>query len=339
MRSGVGPASGTPGRRCRYRGVETALAYGPDPGTEHAAMLEGVAIVDSSWRREIVASGGDRLEFLQGQLSNDIAGLETGRGCPTLALNRQGRVVATLAAYRRPDDLLLVTDAAQLDATEPGEGFSLIGPAAPGLLRGAGYEAELERGSWSVSRGRLWGVEVRVLGRDDLSPPAFDLSLADPTEAGALASKLERAGAVWAGVEALERLRIESGTPLHGVDVDESRLAIEARLEWAIHFAKGCYLGQEVIERSVSRGRVNRLLSLLETEGEIAPGDGIEGGGESETVTSVSGCFDRRRLALAYLAVDRAGCGVDVDIVSSRGPVTARVLDWPREPVLPGREN
>jgi folate-binding Fe-S cluster repair protein YgfZ len=127
-------------------------------------------------------------------------------------------------------------------------------------------------------------------------------------------------------------------------------MAIEARLEWAIHFAKGCYVGQEVIERSVSRGRVNHLLCLLQIDPAGAAVDAAEvaglqvaGGNPADIVTSVSmgaGGDGEVALALAYLpaAMTEAGSVVELE---SDGVVIARatVVEWPRPRVLAGRQS
>ncbi len=85
---------------------------------------------------------------------------------------------------------------------------------------------------------------------------------------------LGRGGAVPAGLEAYEVLRIESGVPWHGHDVTAETLALEAPYETAISFRKGCYLGQEVMERVTARGHVNRKLVGVEVPGDAVPETG-----------------------------------------------------------------
>ena len=149
----------------------------------------------------------------------------------------------------------------------------------------------------------------------------------------ALWTALEDLGAVPCGFQAVETVRLESGTARFGVDVGLDRIAMEARLEWAIHFAKGCYVGQEIVERGVSRGRLNRLLCLLELEGVTALGALIEGAGEKDVVTSLARSPELGPIALAYVDRDRAVAGVRLVV----GGVPARVLEWPRREILAGR--
>jgi folate-binding protein YgfZ len=119
--------------------------------------------------------------------------------------------------------------------------------------------------------------------------------------------------------------------------VDESRLAVEARLEWAIHFAKGCYVGQEVVERAVSRGRINHELALVELDELIAAGARVEGGGENDVVTSIAESPRCGRIALAYLPKTMLAAGTVVTFASGESRTGATVLEWPRSRTLPGR--
>ena len=112
---------------------------------------------------------------------------------------------------------------------------------------------------------------------------------------------------------------------------------MEGRLEWAIHFNKGCYVGQEVVERAVSRGRLNRELCLLRTENLVVPGARLADGGDRDTVTSVALSPRFGPICLAYLPLDRAEVGSELSLQSDDGTVRATVLEWPRARVLAGR--
>jgi folate-binding protein YgfZ len=127
---------------------------------------------------------------------------------------------------------------------------------------------------------------------------------------------------------------VESGVARYGVDVDEHRVALEARLQWAIHFAKGCYVGQEVVERMVSRGRLNRRLSLLASERRLAVGARIDDGAEVDVVTSSEVSSEHGALALAYVDMARTNPGTSL----SAGGTPARVLEWPMREIYAGRK-
>jgi len=340
-----------------YAGALVAQRYG-DLEPEYEALDHSAALIDLRYRRLLAARGEDRSMFLNGQLTNRIVELKTGQGCPALLLTAQGRVVSILSVYDDGDRLLLAVDAADLERTRNGlerflvaddcefedvggyRAFALVGPQAAQTLVAAGAEGEIPRSPWGLAHLRAQGRETLVLARGDLRVPMLELYAVADHGCGAdraLWRAVEEAGARPAGSVAYDTVRIESGTPRFGCDVDESHIALEARLEWAIHFAKGCYLGQEVIERAVSRGRVNRLLCLLAVDGAIAPGDRIVDADEHAVVTSAALSPRHGPICLAYLARDRCEPGTEVTIETSAARVRASVREWPRVRVLAGR--
>lgn len=313
---------------------------------------EAVGLVDASAHRSIVARGEERVRFLQGQLSQDIASLVTGSGAAALALNVQGRVQELFTVYAFDDRLELVVDADRLpsararleqflvaddvefDLEAPTERISLAGPGAPDLLRRAGVTCSVAPGSWSVAEGKIAGDDVRAYVRGQWRVPWIELVVVG--DAAPVRRTLASLGAVPVEIDAAETVRIESGIARLGVDVDEDRIATEARLEWAIHFAKGCYVGQEVIERSVSRGRVNRELCLLSIDGSVMRGDRIEGGTEKDVVTSVALSPRAGHVALAYVPRESTVEGTRLTVVGRERVAQCRVLAWPRPRRLAG---
>ncbi len=258
-----------------------------------------------------------------------------------------GTDAASLAATREGLARYLVADDCEFEDAACGVTLGLAGPRAIETLAGLVTDPDALRPGWSFVRTKLSsaagdaaGTDVVILGRDDLRVPAFDLLVAANATATVaqgvaevLWNALEAAGAVAVGTAALETLRVQSGTARYGTDVDEARIAIEARLEWAIHFNKGCYVGQEVVERAVSRGRLNRRLCLLALDGETAPGDMVAGGKIGETLTSVVAASSDgvgTALALGYVGIKHAAEGTQIAIATATGEVTARVLAWPR---------
>ncbi len=157
-------------------------------------------------------------------------------------------------------------------------------------------------------------------------------------DAAAVWRALEEAGARPVGTDALEAVRVESGTAAIGVDIDESRVALEARLEWAIHFAKGCYVGQEIIERVVSRGGLNRELALVRLDLPVEIGAVRVGGGAQETLTSVVRSPRLGTLGFVYVSADGLAVGDRIALADAAGvEVAAEVLEWPRARALAGR--
>ncbi|RMF22413.1 MAG: hypothetical protein D6760_07510 [Deltaproteobacteria bacterium] len=224
--------------------------------------------------------------------------------------------------------------------------IGVAGPKAAEVLGRAGFSevaaescvADLAR-SWFVRDGSIGGIDVTVFGRGDLWVPIFEL-VVERESAEALWSVLEDAGCVAAGHDAYEVVRVESAAPRWGQDVDDATIAIEAGLEWAIHFDKGCYVGQEVIERAVSRGRVNYRLSLLEARAEVEPGSVVVAAGgqalsdaarQRSAVRSVVCSPGRGPICLAYLPVDVAHPGTPCRIAGPAGDIDATVAPWPRQ--------
>lgn len=335
-----------------YEGAQAPVDFG-DVAVEHRALTQSAAIVWLPQRRIVRAEGSERVPFLHGQLSNDVNGLRPGRGQAALALNAQGRVEAVLALYDAGEALEIACDASSVAAlrerlerfliaddveleTEavPAACIGVAGPRARELLAatcGASFSLGHE---WARAEIEIDGVAARVLARGALRVPFYEIvvtgSAAD--DVTRLWASLRAAGAEPAGTAAYEILRVESGVARHGADVDDGRLALEARLEWAIHFSKGCYVGQEVVERAVSRGRLNRRLVLLGSDVPLSPGVRVDDGGDRDVVTSTVVSPERGPLALAYLDLDRGAAGTSVTVNGT----PARVLEWPRAEVYAG---
>jgi folate-binding protein YgfZ len=302
---------------------------------------EAVGLVDASAHRSIVARGEERVRFLQGQLSQDIASLVTGSGAAALALNVQGRVQELFTVYAFDDRLELVVDADRLpsararleqflvaddvefDLEAPTERISLAGPGAPDLLRRAGVTCSVAPGSWSVAEGKIAGDDVRAYVRGQWRVPWIELVVVG--DAAPVRRTLASLGAVPVEIDAAETVRIESGIARLGVDVDEDRIATEARLEWAIHFAKGCYVGQEVVSRIEHRGTARNRVVPVALEGGT-PGIGVPvraGGKQIGTTGSMA-----VNHGLAMLRLDRVADAGAAGLPLTAGSVTIR----PRKP-------
>jgi folate-binding protein YgfZ len=194
--------------------------------------------------------GPDAAGYLQRMLSNDVQGLAVGDSCAALLLTPRARVIAPLRVWRRgEDDFLLLT--------EP----ELADTLAAQLLRSrfaAKVEIEPERHRSTLVLGQRLAGSV---ANDDYSVPASELVDADPPGGEPVAAG------------ELELLRIEAATPAWGREIDERVLPAEAGLvERAISLSKGCYPGQEPVARLHHRGHPNRLLRVLELDGEELPG-------------------------------------------------------------------
>ncbi|HKS96293.1 MAG TPA: aminomethyltransferase family protein [Terriglobia bacterium] len=332
-----------------YHGT-LAPARFSDPVAEHRAVRTAAGIFDFSFRVKIRVAGQDRAAFLHNMLSNDIKRLAPGQGTYATLLDIKGHILADLTVYHAGDVFLLETDADLADkVVRTLERYIIMDDVA------------LERfdlGTVSVEGPRARELVEAVLAAPLPSFEELDHVLLDQVssrarvvrasstgeegyelwvEAGSLAPLWESLcrtgqalGALPAGCEALETLRIEAGIPRYGADFGEDTLPLEAGLTNALSFTKGCYLGQEIVERARSRGHVNWKLAGLVVASAAAPAPGeklVTEGREAGEVTSA--CVSPtlgKVIALAYLRREALGPGTVVQLASG---ASARVTPLP----------
>jgi folate-binding protein YgfZ len=312
-----------------------------DPRREYAALTRRSAVVDLGFRSVVRVTGPDRVSFLQGMLSCDVAALASGQAAHGLLLTIQGRVTADVrvlatgdallldvdgrarAAMREALEKLLVADDVEFaDAAPPLAPVGLEGPGTAALVAACGGE------SVPVDRHadiRIGGAIVRALGASEVRGPGVVL-LAPADAAVAVWDALVGAGAEACGMQALEARRVESGVPRIGVDMDGSTLAIELPVEDLISTTKGCYLGQEVVARGTARGQVQRRLVGVIFEGaEPVRGAALHHGGkEVGRVTSTARARGADGLiGLAFVRREHWDPGTELDVDGGRARVAA----------------
>jgi folate-binding protein YgfZ len=270
-------------------GVPVTLRFA-DAEAEYRALRAAAGVVEQPWMDRLRVTGADRTTFLQGMLSNDVRRLAPGGGAPTLLLTDQGRVVADLTVLVTADAILLDGVAAGVREAEAALGRFIVADDVElvragvdhRVLRLAGAtsaevvarvtDRPLPAEPWAHAELPLAGRVVQVV-RAPAPIPGFVLH-ASAADAAAVRAALVAAGAAPAGLDAWEVLRIEHGVPWWGRDVGLDHVALEAPYDAAISFAKGCYLGQEVMERVTARGHVNRKLTGLTLDGRDVPASG-----------------------------------------------------------------
>jgi folate-binding protein YgfZ len=247
---------------------------------EYERLRTDVGAVDRTDRGKLLLTGTEVAEFLQGQVTNDVEALAPGTGCYALLLTHKGKVRADMRILRGEDWFLVDTEAAALralvhtvrtysigrdvrlvDVTADRAIVSLIGPAARDRLEAAPPAAE--HAFVTGDRGLYVSTDLGV----------------DVVSAGETAASVAAAlGAEPTSEEAAECLRIESGRPRHGIDLDDSTIPQEAALnERAVSFEKGCYVGQETVARLHYKGKPNRHLRGLRLERPGARGEAVTG--------------------------------------------------------------
>ena len=327
-----------------YRGAETPATFG-NTAAEFRALLEGCAIFDMSWQAKLVLSGEDRVRWLNGMVTNNIRDLAPGHGNYSFQLNAQGRIQGDLVAYNRGDYLLITTDRAQAptivaifdryiimddvevaDVSDKLAAIGIAGPKAGRTLASAGIEvAQLEPGQVVDIVWRDIGISVARSAQPPID--GYEIWFSDDN-ADKVWDALQIAGAKPAGSEALGLYRMVRGVPRFGVDLRERDLPQETGQHYALNFAKGCYIGQEIVERIRSRAILHRTFVGFEVEGE-PPSAGAKvqvndkNAGEMTSAARVPFPSGERTLALGYAHREIAVPGTKVRIGERNATVAA----------------
>ena len=326
-----------------YRGASTAVRFG-DPQAEFAALRDGCGVYDLGFRAKISLTGGDRVRWLNGMVTNNIRDLAEGHGVYAFLLNPQGRILGDLHAYHRGESIAVDTDCGQLekilatfdhyiimddvevkDLSAEISALGISGPRSHEVLKSAGFAVGPLQ-ALHVQTADWHGFECTLVGGEDESRPAYEIWLA-PDGVRPLWNALLEAGATPAGSEALEMHRIVSGIPRYGVDIRERDLPQETEQARALNFNKGCYVGQEIVERIRSRGAVHRKFSgfLVEGNAQIASGTKIvvaeKEVGEITSVASVRLANQAKTIALGYIRREVGTPGREVMIGTEKAIV------------------
>ena len=257
----------------------------------YAVLREDCGLLDRSERGKLALSGADAVEFLNGQVSNELSTLRPGEGCYAAFLTHKGKMLGDLrilavAADERdtPIELLLDTERSALQALFDMIRRFKVGYAVElhkrtverGLLSLIGPRAQAVAAAEELGEREHQSVEVQIDGvvalavRTDVG---VDL-LCEAPDTTRLAEILRERGAAAVSEQAVECLRIERGRPRYGLDLDDTVIPQEAGLnERAVSFTKGCYVGQETVARLHYRGKPNRHLRGLRLSQPAAAGE------------------------------------------------------------------
>jgi folate-binding protein YgfZ len=342
-----------------YRGASTASRFA-DPQVEFAALPSGCGVYDLGFRARISLSGGDRVRWLNGMVTNNIRDLASGGGVYAFLLNPQGRILGDMVVYNLGEKLVVETDRSQVDkilatfdhyiimddvevadvSTEQ-TALGLAGPKSRAVLNAAGIEVpELQPLQMITPQCKCdcGCVECTVVRGEDPQHESYEIWLT-PQDVYKTWQALLAAGATATGSEALEMQRIAAGVPLYGVDIRERDLPQETEQMRALNFNKGCYVGQEIVERIRSRGNVHRKFTgfLLEGAAAIAADAKITSDekevGEITSVATVPTPSGDRTVALGYIRREVGVPGREVTI----GAAKATVVQLPLESVVLGQ--
>ena len=305
-------------RESAVSSIESVIAT-----SEYELLTEAVGLVEWSDRAKFIVRGGEAVDFLQGQVSNDVEALAPGSGCYATILTHKGKLRTDLRILRGDDWLWLDTEAighAVLrhtletyslgrdvqfeDVTESRTILSLIGPAARERLDAAppAEENSLVEGDHGVYVSTFLGVDV-------IAEPGVELGIERVSE------------------DAAECLRIEAGRPRLGFDMGSETMPQEAGVnERAVSFTKGCYVGQETVARLHYKGKPNRHLRGLRLAEPADRGAEILLGGDKVVGRIGSTCVSPRFGPIALALVRReAGPGDTVSVAGAE----AKVVELP----------
>jgi folate-binding protein YgfZ len=322
---------------------------------EYQSVRTAVGLIDLADRALLQFTGPDRLSFLQGILSNDLRPLKMFEGQQATLLTQQGKVIADVRVlcamnsfyldFWEPlkDKILahlnryLVAD--EVEITDPSENWQMLsvqGPRAQALLDELFGHGQLPLQPMQHGMIHFDGSPICAVQASHFGEPGFDLIVSTTAIAHVaqqLTDKGKKFSATWIGEQAQEILRIEAGVPRYGVDFTEDNLLLEVGLDNAVSFTKGCYLGQEVVERIRSRGHVNKKLVGLSLQGSepARAGESILAGDKEvgAITSSVNSPALGRPIALGYVHRDAWTSGTKLVVKHAGSVIPAKVTDLP----------
>lgn len=261
---------------------------------EYRAGREAAALFDTNWHATFLVKGPDRVRFLNAVVSNNVQALKDGSGTVALLLNPQGRILAELEILRRPEELIVRTHASArertretldkyiimddvelVDATESMGSLAVEGPRAAAIVQQACGLAIEELAALSIRDVRVEHIACEAVVKSYFGRPGAEF-IARPDLLrwlwGKMLAAVEAHGGQAMGMRALDALRLEAGIPWFPEDFNDTVIPHEAALEEThISYTKGCYTGQEIVERVRSRGQVNRRRVRLKFSAGEAP--------------------------------------------------------------------
>jgi folate-binding protein YgfZ len=311
---------------------------------EFRALTSTCGVYHLSTRTKVEITGNDRIRWLNGMVTNNIRDLAVGQGVYSFLLNPQGHILGDFFVYNRGDRLVVDTEQAQIEkiiatfdhyiimddvevtrVDEKLAAIGIAGPSAKETLKVAGIEAG---GLKSLHiEDLVWrGANLSVVRGEWEQYPSYEI-WSPPKQVSVVTAELQSAGAAAVGHEALELYRIALGIPRYGQDVRERDLPQETEQQRALNFNKGCYVGQEIVERIRSRGNVHRKFAGFRIAGP-APTSGakiqVQGKDVGEITSSgvIPAVPGEQTAALGYIRREAALPGKEIQIAGSSATVS-----------------
>jgi folate-binding protein YgfZ len=310
-----------------------------DSREEYRYLTEAVGVVDKTYHAWFDFTGVDRVRYLNAVLTNNVRDLQPQHGIVSLLLNPQGHILAEIEAYAMADRIraatyqlnlertvatiekfIIMDDVTLEDITGRIGAIALEGPKTAQTLSTLGAPPLDTLNDLSFVNVNIAGVQCQMLRRSPGGKPSAEFIAARsdlPKLWEVLAAAAISHGGGPAGFAALSALRIEQGIAWYGYDFDDTVIPHEAGLENShISYAKGCYTGQEIVERVRSRGHVNRKHVGIAFKGDVVPPAKTAltaNGAEVGRVTRAAYSYGLNRpIGMAYLRREHAAPGSKV---------------------------
>ena len=328
---------------------------------EYRFARGSIALLDKNYRAHLSFTGADRVRFLNAVLTNNIRDLQPGQGNVSLLLNPQGHILAEIEIYALPERLLglsyamvrerllatfekfiIMDDVTLTDDTQAYGTLALEGPLAAAVVKeltAVDISTLPELGHVEISSGKP-GLPGRLVRRSPGGVPGAEFLVPRaqlPAWWRVLQQAARAAGGGPVGFTALNALRLEQGVPWFGYDFDEKQIPHEAGLQEShISYVKGCYTGQEIVERVRSRGQVNRVRAGLRFAAAAPPAPGtplLAGGQEAGFVTRAA--FSPAAgavIGMGYLRREHSTPGNQLECAGQPAQVIALPLATPPRP-------
>ena len=298
-----------------------------DSRRELTALVAGCAIYRPN-RLLFSIIGRDRVRWLNGMVTNNIRDLAPGRGLYSFVLNSQGHILGDLYVFNRGESLIAEIESSQaegllhilkryiiMDKVEIEDlngKFAVLGiggPKSADLLASAGLDQTLEQLQFAELPSN--GAMMTVVRDDNPSFPGYEI-WAPAEEVDTVWNSLVSAGAEEVHDQALEMFRILRGIPKVGQDIRERALPQETGQERALNYTKGCYIGQEIVERIRARGNVHKTFMGFEVDGPVpARGTKIQSGGKDvgELTSIAPAPLMQKQLAVGFIRREALAAG------------------------------
>jgi len=315
-----------------------------DFDSEYRTICHAVALVDANYRALFSLGGPDRQRYLNAVLSSNVRDLKPGQGTVGLLLNPQGHILAEIETFADADRILasshamvrertfatldkfiIMDDVTLEDLTASTGTLDLLGPRSTELISELANVDISAMPELSHVEANLGSIPCRIVRRTFADRPSA--TLIAPRERlnplwQSLLTGVRAMGGAPAGLEAVNSIRLESGIAWFGHDFDDKNIPHEAGVERShISYEKGCYTGQEIVERVRSRGHANRRLAGLQFLDAKAPVPGTKllvpgdpGGKEAGHVTSAGfSPLLGRPMGLGYVRREHSAVGTRLD--------------------------